>query len=186
MVLEKLKCIGQLFYDISWDENNANCIRNKHGYRNRSKNKQNKKNDRGAKIDFETLAQLKDLATDQKWKQLLIIKPDLTKKSLTTLQQKLVFVFKEFGSVEGLPILDVSSEQYDNDLGFLRVATAYYNDHIRIDRLLGLLDDFGNKYVALDWSDKISKYQLAYLFAQIGETAKEISEFINSKSVLKK
>src|SRR3989344_3032483 len=44
---EALCRLGQLLGSISWDENNTQCIRNKHGFRNRNKEAGNKKNATG-------------------------------------------------------------------------------------------------------------------------------------------
>jgi len=77
VLVSYIMTIGETIHNISWKEDYSVCIRNKHGYRNRHKDKGNIKNPEGAKLDFETLAHLKDLARDQGFKGLLTENLDL-------------------------------------------------------------------------------------------------------------
>lgn len=187
--LDDLSCIGRLINDISWDQDNKDCIRNKHGYRNRHKAEGNKKNKTGGKLDFETLAHLKNLAEDQEFQWLLTTDLNLVKDSLTNIQQKIYFILsKEFIHLDESSRSDVdpghaiNKEASDEEDGFIRKVSAYYHDRICITKLIELLEEIGTpKYQYLDLNNKIDRYWLGYLFTQIGEVAKEVSEFIKSE-----
>jgi len=179
-----LEQIGQLIHDISWKEDNHNCIRNKHGYRNRHKDEGNNKNKKGAKLDFETLGHLKDLAVDEDFQYLLTTDLEKTKSSLQVLQTKVNFIISKehshLSQEQQSQITYTKEDSHDKDVGFLRQASAYYHDTRCINKLLSLIEDTNpsNAYAYLDLSNKVDKYWLGYFFVQIGETAKELSEFI--------
>lgn len=166
-----LQKIGELIHSISWDENNKDCIRNKHGYRNRHKDQGNKKNESqdSAKIDFEKLSHLKNLATDQEFFSVLSQDPTLFINSLKSLQGKIDFILKNNQDIS----------HASNELDFLTMAASYYNDVRCINKLIRLLDAID--YESLDLNNKIDTYFLAYRFVEIGEIAKEISDFLKVK-----
>lgn len=185
--LLNLSTIGQRINDISWDENDKYCIRNEHGYRNRYKKKSNSHNPKGAKLDFETLCHLQDLAKDVDSRELLITNRTLVENSLTVLQEKVHFILSQHlersQCVElGIPPTELK-ESHNTDVGFIKKVTAYYHDKRSINKLITLLETIDTPiYQNLDLSNKVDRYWLGYFFVQLGETAKEISEFIKPET----
>jgi len=182
---KNLKQIGQLLHDITWNENDLDCIRNKHGYRNRHKEKGNNINQLGVKLDFETLAHLKDLK-EQTISDLLKNNLELVKHSLYILQEKVSFILyaeKSHLTEEQSLIVNehkTESEFHNVDIGFLRKVSAYYHDIKCINNLIDFIKKIERDpiYLSLNLSDKIDRYWIGYLFVLIGETAKEISDYI--------
>lgn len=206
-IIKKLKCIGLLMREISWKEVNPNCIRNKHGYRNRHKDAGLKKNEKGAKLDFETLAHLRDL--DEKLcSNSLIGNLKLVRSSLEIIQRKVDFILFD--------PQNKAEKQHNADISFLRKMAAYYHDVRCIRDLLTFLEsikntyDFEDKtdfvkvgfrycyhndivdkvlpllcetersiYSSLKLSKKIDRYWLGYFFKELGETAKQVSDYIS-------
>ena len=88
--------IGELLHKISWDEECKDCVRNKHGYRNRHKDKGNAINKLpdSAKIDFETLAHLQELPQESShnW----IYDHELVLSGLVELKQQIEVIFIEY------------------------------------------------------------------------------------------
>ncbi len=190
----QLKEIGSYMEQISWKEDEKECIRNKHGYRNRHKDSGNNINEEGAKFDFEALSRLKDLAHDPDKSYLLLGDKGLLKQSLDTLTRKtqylLAYYYDNLSNEQKcqIPSLTAQTRQpaQNDDVGFLKVMAAFYHDRQCLRRLITFLDDFDSqKYGDLDLHDPIRRYQLGYFFTQFGEISKEISEFIKPEHNLK-
>jgi tetratricopeptide (TPR) repeat protein len=174
--LQLLTSIGQEIYKISWKES-ENCVRNKHGYRNRHMKEQNKKNKFGAKIEFEVLGHLKDLVQDENFNWLLTKDYDLVKASLKVVQTKIEFILAKKPEEE--PICAENT-------GFLVASCAYYHDNKSLITLTDLLKKLNDEMDNLDLANKIHRYYLGYLLVKIGETAKEISDFLKPEMNEKK
>ncbi len=174
-VLKALSEIGKLLHDISWNQANPDCIRNKHGYRNRHEKGNNEKNTTGAKLDFETLGHLEDLVKDPNKQLMLIENLDLVRSSLISLKQKAEFI---------LDSASHNANDYDkSEVGFLRTIAAYHHDLKCLHTLIQLTETVETPlYKNLDLNSKIDRYWLGYFFARIGETAKEISEFVKPEN----
>ena len=183
ILLEHMAKIGQLINTITREDENEAIIRNKHGYRNPFDS--NKKNTTGASLDFSALSHLKYLneINNEELKKLLTTQPDLIKKSLNALKQKIEFTLsKESSNLNApqIPLTQGQSEEFENsDLGFLRKIIYYYHDLSCIDKLLLNLGETDTEwYKTLDLNNKEDRYALGYFFVQLGETAKEISDFV--------
>ena len=188
--IKVLQEIGQLVAQISWSEEDKNCIRNNHGYRTRYKKDGNALNSEGAKLDFETLAHLRDL--DETIDVEKYFRANLVIPSLKIIRNKAEFILsKEQHSMnltEKTKLLyaisfwkDVTSE--NEEIGFLRYLSAYNQDKNLINTLLKLFGEMDTAwYKSLNVHEKAARYALGYLFVEIGEAAKEISEFIKCGS----
>lgn len=84
-LIKRLAQIGNLLHSIAWNENDLECIRNKHGFRNRHKDMGNKVNNTGAKLDFEVLAYCTKLAEDREMHSLLLKNERAIKESFLIL-----------------------------------------------------------------------------------------------------
>lgn len=182
-----LKLIGKTISSVFREDENESIIRNEHGYRNPFDS--NKRNTSGADLDFVSLARLENLVDDEECKTLLIAQPKLVTQSLNILSQKIDFIlYKNYNSLtelqksliqKDIKLLFQSQKVEESDLGFLRTIMCYYHDLNCIDKLLSNLNDMDTSwYASLNLSDKEDRYALGYFFVQIGETAKEISDFI--------
>lgn len=182
--LEKCRKIGENLHNVNWNQDDPDCIRNKHGYRNRFIDKGNQLNKSGAQIDFETLGYLKDLAQDDDCKWLLTSHRDLVNKSLNILKQKIDFIQtgKNKIPVEESKIdnqADNSSSK-SNGTDYLICACAYSHDFICINRTIELLDVYLSKQT--DMKKKPDRYYVGYIMSQVGELAKEISENLKKEA----
>ena len=185
---EALCRLGQLLGSISWDENNTQCIRNKHGFRNRHKEAGNKKNATGAKLDFEALAHLDELSTQPSVVALLNAQLPGVIASLECLRDKIVFILRselphlnleQRQKVPDLLPLTSTATTDSNEVGLLLAAVSYCHDGICFKRLIHLLMEFFiGDLASLNLSDRINRYYLGYFFTQLGETAKEVSDFV--------
>lgn len=181
ILVEHMAEVGQLIHTITREDENEAIIRNKHGYRNPFNS--NKKNTTGASLDFSALSHLKYLneINSEELKNLLTTQPDLIKKSLNTLKQKIEFILsKESSNAPQILLTQGQSEQFESsDLGFLRKIIYYYHDLSCIDKLLLNLGETDTEwYKTLDLNNKEDRYALGYFFVQLGETVKEISDFV--------
>ena len=224
LILEHLQKIGEYIHNISWDQYDKGCIRNKHGYRNRHIDSGNEKNtgEESAKLDFEELAHLKDLAKDSEFNWVLN-GYYLVLASLSALMEKVDFILDQEDKflddaqclslgrivpweVQASPDIFKRSEFADEELrmeaeqlwdeyvqssmllmmdskksdDFLRVVSAWYHDSKCINKLIDLVVQ--TKEVEYS-NDKVDQYFLAYIFVQIGEIAKEVSDFIKIESL---
>lgn len=162
---ELLVQIGECFQQLHWNQDSSDFIRNKHGYRNRSEKGANKLNTKGAKIDFERLAHLKDLVKET---TLYNSQDDLLRISCLNLLARVNF------------ILDGVSP-FEEEIGFLWNLSAYYHDCRCVEKLLKLLGNI-QIFDPSHLQDRSKRYALAYLFCQWGETAKELSDFIKPET----
>lgn len=187
ILLKNLVQIGKTIHSIFREDENESIIRNEHGYRNPFDS--NKKNTNGASLDFLSLSRLEDLTDNEECKKLLIAQPDLVAQSLNILKQKIDFILcKNYSSLalsqkssiqEDTKALLQSQKVEESDLGFLRTIMCYYHDLNCIDKLLSNLNDMDTAwYKSLNLNNKEDRYSLGYFFVQLGETAKEISDFI--------
>lgn len=173
LVLNNLKQIGQLIHDITWKEDNPACIRNRHGYRNRYVKASNARNDKGARLDFETLGHLKDLADDSDFNKLLTVNPSILISSLKVLKAKVDYIL---ANAEPQKPLEGSEKQ---EVGFLNTVSAFYHDKVCLDRLIKLTSEINSEgFKQFDLNNKLHRYHLGYYFCLIGETAKQISDYI--------
>ncbi len=180
--------IAEDIRQIAWCEDDENCVRNKHGYRNRYKKKGGVVNKDGAKIDFEVLVHWIDYPNQEIFTNLFNENEAEIKKSLLILQEKIQFIIK----LELTPELDKQLEiegddlnelEPDKDIGALIHLAAFGHDYLCFVRLLDLLSEFQkNNYDKLSLDKKQNRYQLGYLFSLLGETAKEISDFIKPEN----
>jgi len=188
-LIVKLNSLGGLFYQIKWCESLAGCVRNKHGYRNRQKDKSNKINTEGAKIHFETLIYLKDLATSSEYQWLLTTDIQLLKYALLELQAQIHVIFYEelkYATEEQKQRIEAikktrneKAKKRELDQNFLAVVCAYYHDLRCLERLKTSMEIFQTeRFQKINLKNVIERYQLGYFFVQMGETAKEISDFI--------
>ncbi len=179
-IIDAFEAMGKLFHDISWKEDDLDCVRNTHGYRNKHKKKGNRVNKEGAKLDFESLSYLKDLANDEHFQKMLLIPTKLVKGSLAGLLNQINIIL---GSQYG-------NHHQGNDSfvekSYLVKLTSYYHDLNCINKLLQLIDIMDQEvYRELNLTDAIDRYWLGYFFVQFGETSKEISDFIKPETDLK-
>lgn len=183
-ILQKsIREIGELIHNISWQEDNPNCIRNKHGYRNRYKKKKgdktqkgdNEKNIEGAKINFELLEHLEEHAG----KKMFYLNQQDLKENLVNLKAKISFILENKAPSQGHLLLY-------RDEGFLLRVVAYYRDQKCIDKLIDLLNKIDSEeYRSLDLSNIVHRHWLGNFFVQFGETAKSISDFIRTEEYFK-
>lgn len=190
-LIKRLAQIGNLLHSIAWNENDSDCIRNKHGFRNRHKDMGNKVNNTGAKLDFEILAYCTKLAEDQEMHSLLLKNELAIEDSLLTLKTKIDFIITtEFNFLTEEQRAEISlnpeklSVSEDSDLGFLWRIAAYHHDQHCLKQLLILLTTFDGM-VNEDLNGPIQRYNLGYIFCQLGENAKEISDFVKPESYKK-
>ncbi len=191
--LSHLEKIGNLFFSISHDEKNKDCIRNAHGYRNPYKSQE--KNSTGANLDFVGLSYLEHIKTNEEFKKVaLLCDLDLVKQSLEMIQQKVKFILynKSESLTESQKLLikeysKTASKDLDfagsENVGFLRTMAYYYHDKKCIDTLLSHLAELEKEYYkSLDLNIKEDKYALGYFFVQFGEIAKDVSDFIKPET----
>ena len=69
----------------------------------------------------------------------------------------------------------------NSDLGFLWRIAAYHHDQHCLSQLLILLETFDGM-VNENLNDPVQRYNLGYIFCQLGENAKEISNFVKPES----
>lgn len=175
-----LRQLGELFKKISWKEDDENAIRNKHGYRNRHKNCGNKLNQQGAKLDFETFSHLSEIKESKAAELLWSQQKSLIRRNFDTVREKINFII----ATEN-PKKTIRQEAKNNQQStiHLRCFSAFQYDLICIQRLLSVLTKLDcNYYKNLDLSLKRHRYQLGYLLLMLGETAKELSDFIKPEN----
>lgn len=156
-LLNTLNTIGNYFNCISWNENNPDNIRNKHGYKNRSFAGANKLNAKGAKIRFEELSKLKILTDSD-----IHLDTEKLKGSIDQLKMQINYIIR--GSY--------IDQTFEDD--YLIKVICKKNDINSINKIVELLK---TDFRSIDENSKILKYYLGYIFVQIGETAKEISDY---------
>lgn len=187
-LIKNLAQIGNLLHGIAWNENDLECIRNKHGFRNRHKDMGNKLNNMGARLDFETLTHSTKLAEDEQARSILLDNEPAIKLSLITLKAKIDHIITtEYDLLNEDQRAEVSPNpgrlpvSEDSDLGFLWRVTAYHHDQHCLHQLVMLLATFDG-IIHEDLNDPIQRYTLGYILCQLGENAKELSSFVKPES----
>jgi len=186
-IKNSLANLGGFFEVIAWKETDKECIRNKHGYRNRHKDEGNKLNQEGAKLNLELLAKLKRFSQDDAFISKVVSAPSLLKSSLVVIKKKIIFILSchfnalsksDQGEFKKL-CLQKPGKMQNNKINYLLSLVAYFHDDHCISHLLKLAEGFiHGSYAKFDLSDPIKRYQLGYFFTQFGEIAKEVSDFI--------
>ncbi|MDF2966001.1 MAG: hypothetical protein K0Q51_1389 [Rickettsiaceae bacterium] len=186
IMLKNLVQIGELLDKISWQENNPDCIRNKHGYRSRYKEQGNKKNLYGAKIDFEMLGYLQKIKQYSEGPEAYTYINFLyyeglsqTRSSLEVLQKKIRFILSDESKASSLMDRERDKLSDDNDLGYLKKLLAYLNDRECISKLIDLvLKNDEEMLTNLNFNGLESRYELGFFFVKLGEISKKISEYL--------
>lgn len=170
---EHLTALGKTLKTLSWNQMDPENIRNKHGYRNRYDKKGNIKNSLGAKIDFESLQHLTLLSTE--WLELLYANPQIVCQSLLILKEKLDFLL----SFEADKKTASQHSSHDKFPGILLQVSAYIHDRECLKSIKAYLEELvSENFRTLDYTHASHRYCLGYVFVQMGETAKELSDFI--------
>jgi hypothetical protein len=186
----QLKKIGVLCHTISWCEDDAHAIRNKHGYRNRSQKGANKRNDpnHSACLDFESLAQLRNLDAEH---QAFAVWPQSTKNiDYANVLNQLLYIWQQEAAVlseaerRQLPAPSAAGSKHSFALASF---AAYMHDFTCLERIHELVQKLSKaRYRQLDLNDKVNRYEMAYLFLMLGEASKEVSDLLrpehNSKN----
>jgi hypothetical protein len=192
-ICTSLAQVGELISAMSWDQENLKCIRNKHGFRNRHKDKGNNKNTEGARLNFEVLAHLKDIKDNLNFQATVKKNLEAVQRSLSIIQCKIQFILSDGQNKSGI----LSAAQaaaaslpeplsYNKDEGFLKTIAAYHADCRAIKKLIvlsNLLDSTAFQTLNLDIL--VHRYWVGYFLVQFGETAKEVSEFIKPETFSK-
>ena len=174
-----LSVIGILLHKMTWKNEDPDLIRNKHGYRNKSNS--NAINKTGAKIDFFTLANLPLLVSDKRFWLLLDCNNgqvcNLVKASLDNLKEQIIFILTENAPDQESISSGGGSKEEMITRNYLHRVCAYYHDRVAIEKMLFHLEII-NAHTLANMSDDESRYALIYNFFQLGELAKEMSDYV--------
>lgn len=175
---ESLAGLGKTLKDLSWNMKDSENIRNRHGYKSRYEEKGNQRNTTGAQIDFETLEHL-GLVAKSSWNKYLYIDKIRMLFSLGILKEKLVHI----GVSENVEKSSSLPTSHNIPIGILLKVSAYVHDLKCLRAMRGFLEEiFLRETRELDYTQAVNRFSLAYLFVQMGETAKELSSFLKPET----
>ncbi|CAF0931698.1 unnamed protein product [Brachionus calyciflorus] len=174
-ILDDLKTISINFDKLHWDSRDQNLIRNRHGFKNRSK--RNIENIQGAKIDFEIFTTFKETFVFQ-YLPINILENviDQVKESISNLKEKINIVLEDPDGEKNM-----SSTQKREC--FLFELCCYMNDKLRISFIISELNNLKEFEQPLDIKE--NRYRYGFIFIRIGETARKISEKLITNQDLK-